>query len=629
MQKIIKQRIKWMTSLLFLIFPCIIVRLFYLQIIAHPYYSQEANRNLDQYRDITPRRGAIYDSKGYLLVKTSAAYNVTVCPAKVTTTALRNLSELLPKPQQEIEEKVEKCKELCQKEVTRSLSQYHNLPPKKYTKMERRFKQDYEYRRYPLYRDIPRETALKLFQQGSAWQIIDLSQTHIYNGLEGIDIEYQATRQYPWNSLLTHILGYVGLPQDTSRERDYRPGDIVGKSGIELLCEDKLRGRRGCYVGSREGFRFTESPMDGMDIFLTIDAKVQNVAEQALDRMIEKTPDATGGAAVVIDVTNGDIVVMASSPRYDNDTLRQKYSELSKDPLRPLQNRAISNYYPPPPGSVFKVMIALYALEHQIITVDTQFQCRGYLHQRGQFRCTHVHGWVNLIEALEGSCNIYFYHVGELLGAERLYECARIFGYGEKTGLGFPDEIRGDVPNPSASWTAGDSRMLAIGQRMTSTPLQVALSLAMVANRGVMPGVRIIKEYRPPRVFNATPINPDNLPEEAALVADTDPNIPAIPKIKREWPIQQQNWLSVREGMRRVVEGQRGTAREILALLGGLKIAAKTGTSQVANGPDHAWFAGFAPLDNPRYAFAVFVEHGGYGGTTAAPVAAQILRELF
>jgi penicillin-binding protein 2 len=515
------------------------------------------------------------------------------------------------------------------------MARHTNLPQKKYAKIKRGVERDYFGRKYVFRKSIPYEAASQIFYQKKAWQMVG-GGTKIVDLFPGFEVDYTTSRQYPWESLLVHVLGTVGPISENEyrlREKDYRLTDKVGRRGLEFVWEEKLRGRRGCYVDNREGYRFTEYPTDGYDLVLTVDARLQQIAEQSLDRAIAQISNATGGAAVVMDVTSGDILVLATSPRYDNRSLAQNYETLTQDPRRPLENRTIKNYFPTPPGSVFKVMVAAYALEKGIIDEHTRFECQGYLHKPSEFRCTHVHRTVSIVEAISGSCNVYFYHVGEMLGGDMLSECASLFGYGEKSNLGLPEEYAGYIPPPSPSWPTGQCRMFGIGQILTATPVQVACAMAMIANHGTMPAPRLVKDALLPNIASTPRKDPDSLPNDSsddavALMADAEPPLtPRKPEIRRDWPIQQKNWLFIREGMRRVTEGMEGTANDMQKRLGNIRIASKTGTSQV-QGEDHAWFAGFAPLDSPQYAFAVFIEHGGYGGRAAAPVAVEIIKAL-
>lgn len=636
MQKTVKQRIKVISLGLVFLFPLIVIRLFYIQVIYHDYYQREANANSDRCRIITPRRGAFYERTGnQLLAKTAPSHNIMVIPQQaVSQHAQVYLSALLSKFESEVvsvhEIKTEVKKKLlqCKKYVQKKLAKHAKIKgSKKYKKLQRNYSKDYYNRKYLLRKKISLHSAIELFCQQKAWVNKNCRQAEIVNKVRGFDLAHTVARHYPQADFLPHILGNVGAisaKEYRDRSRDYRLNDIIGRKGLEALYEEQLRGQRACFVETPQS-KFFELPMDGKDIILCIDAQLQNLAEQALDRACNKFHSAHGGAAVVIDVTNGDILTLATSPRYDNQNFANNYLQYVKDPRRPLNNRAIGNYYPTPPGSVFKIMVALYALEQGIIDENTTYFCRGYLKRPGSFRCTHYHGRVNIVEAIEGSCNIFFYHLGEIMGLEALRECAQLFGYGKQSNLRLPGEQCGYLPSRSTQkWYPGNNRMFAIGQIMQATPLQVANAMSMVANKGSMPALRLVKKIRQPNYYR--PQSP-NRRGEIEMVAAYNTSAPSAVRIVRNWPIRQKHWLMVKEGMRRVVEGAHGTAKNLIPLLDGVRIASKTGTSQV-KGEDHAWFAGFAPLHNPKYAFAVFIEHGGYGGRAAGPIAAELMRYL-
>jgi penicillin-binding protein 2 len=779
MQEIIKQRIKAVTLAMFLVFPCLMVRLFYVQIVSHPYYSQEASRNLDQYRDITPRRGAIYD-RNYLLVKTAPQYDILIYPTKVIAASMHHLSELLALPETEIEGRVNRQKKICQQYVEKHMQRYEHLPPNKYARLKRGIERDYYSRLYPFLRNISYENAHKIVFYKKEWLLGSGNKINVSDRYAGFEVDSATARQYPWESRLVNVLGNIGAISEAeyrAREKDYRINDTVGRLGIEAYCEEQLRGRRGCYVDSREGYIFTEPPTDGSDLILTIDAELQSKAEEALDNMLKENSRATGGAAVVVEIGSGDVLVMATSPRTIKDFA---------NPERADENRAIRNYYSPSPGSVFKVMAAAYALQKGIIDKNFTSVCEGVLDKSRpfEFRCDHKegHGRINIVEAIEGSCNVFFYRLGEKIGAEHLVDCARSFGYGEKTQIELPNEYAGDIPTLEREWEVGVCRMFGIGQIFSATPLQVARAIAMFANKGQMPTLRLIRECRAPRQKIFTQPEEENGDEDNSVIQVAE--IIKKPSLSKTWPLAHEHWETVTEGMRLVTEGQHGTANDMRKLLGNIRIASKTGTAQIA-GPytfyfidfknnmvpfllrlreakdatgdalgfyvksmltqelqnkisadheqtppplslkeelrtqlnkilrkplyneklfapvlrselqklspylalyarldnmpsqecdrlsrdmrklydkyrsivrlnhallddafpkelemqvsrekrdareNHAWFAGFAPLYAPRYAFAVFVEHGGFGGKVAAPVAVEIVKKIF
>ena len=463
-------------------------------------------------------------------------------------------------------------------------SKYNKLQKKKiskrrYIKLLKRYRNDFLHRGYPFLKEISYELAHKLICDQKYLKIVTQTTTNSVNKFEGFQIEEVAARYYPLGTMLAHILGNVGSVTQgelKNRAKDYRRNDLVGRQGMERILENVIKGSRGCIVAGKQGDHFVQPASDGKDVFLTINAKAQQVAEKELDLMVGLTESAQGGAAVVIEVTTGDIIVIATSPRYDANHYRKNYKELLKDPTRPLENRALYNKYPAPPGSIFKTIVALYALEHKYISSNTIIHCRGFLHNPKAFRCTHVHGATDVIKSIEGSCNVFYYVVGEKIGAKGLEECARLFGFGEKSHLGLRKEYRGYIPtlkNSRGIWNKGDSRMLAIGQRLTATPFQVARAMCMIANRGIMPMARIVKETRAPNTTIPKKIEEiEGRIEVSREISKTNKKV----YIMRKWPIRQKNWNLVSKGMYRVVEGRHGTAKNIRRILKGLEICSKT-----------------------------------------------------
>ncbi len=569
---------------------------------------------------------------------------------------------------------------------------------------------------------------------------------------KGFSIYKGISRDYPKKTLASHILGNMGeinREEYIQREKDYRMTDLVGRSGIEKVFENKLRGARGSIVDLRDSqMQFSDPPTDGMDLYLTIDSELQETAELALDESIKRASSAVGGGAVFIDIKTGEILVLATSPRYDNNRYRADYNHLIQLPEKPLENRAIYNGNPAPPGSIFKVITSLAVLEEKVASPSQVVYCRGYLHNPRAFRCTHHHSFINLKDSITQSCNIYFYKVGEALGESRLHQWGEWFGFGKRVGISLPGESKGFLPSAAwkrkafnEGWNKGNSRMLAIGQLLEATPLQVARAMALVANEGAVPAVKLVKGFHSPnyqkegsvlftlqelrdvpsllRSFQqehkpvmtylrknfSSGLQQDilayqggspslsmqhNLVKELNFLLQNkyiyhkdifhgmvfDSEIKALLQKKLSWkelislnrlllevifpfqivhkrlvaqnptmitpaltnnsdplqqiPIHPGHLELIRQGMIGVVHSEKGTARNIRKLLPqGLIIASKTGTSQVRGKPDHAWFAGFAPAYRPQYAFAVYVEHGGYGGSVAAPVAAKVLQKLF
>jgi len=629
----IKERAKLMLVMLVVGFPFIILRLFLIQVVDYPEYSQAAAKNLDRYRELPPKRGTIYDRHHRLLAKTSPSYDLYVqlkgvvinpdsqkTEPELNMPTIERVQKLLSEhgsdiTLEELTAKITRYYQKACKEIARLLEPDQELAqkrPRKYKRKKTDYEKDWFGRKFLIVTKLPHSFAQEIFCENAHWEC-DESKANIQELYPGFCLTYSIAREYPEKTVACQLLGAIGPIPDSQRislieKYDYRSNDEVGLEGIEKLLEHELRGKRGYLVNSQQG-QFVEKAMDGLDVELTIDAHAQKLAEEALDEMIQQS-QAKGGAAVVISVETGEILVLASSPRYDINQRRYKYNELLHDPQEPLLNRAIALRHTTPPGSVFKVAVALYALEAGIINKHDLFECRGFMYDRGKFRCTHHHGKVNVVQAIEGSCNVFFYHVGEKMGWQNLMQCAKYFGFGSKSGIGFVEESAGRLPPKG---TPGEDRMFAIGQRLEATPLQIARSMAMIARRGSMPQLQIVRRYLVPAKLDESTLEPSKL-------------ISQFGNSLWQCKFSEENWDLVMEGMRRVTAGHDGTAQNVGKLIGDIEIASKTGTSQVSGRKDHGWFAGFAPFRNPQYAFVVYIEHGGYGGQCAGPVAAKILK---
>jgi penicillin-binding protein 2 len=432
-----------------------------------------------------------------------------------------------------------------------------------------------------------------------------------FEDFPGLVVEPTRRREYPHGDIAPHIVGYLG---EVAREdldghindnyppghlKRYWPGDFVGRAGIEAACEELLRGSRGMFQKGIEG-NFLEDiePVPGQDVHLTIDIALQADVEELLDRA------ATGcGAAVVLDCRSGEVLALATSPRFDVRSFQADFPDLAKNPGRPLVNRAIAGTYPM--GSTFKAVTATAGLHEGVLTPRTVLVCEGLLNPESphRFRC-HIypsgHGSIALRTAVQKSCNVFFFHVAELLsrggggrldlkaGAERLQMWAERFGLGRRSGLG----LRGEAPGRI---DVDDPRNLAVGQgELQVTPLQAAQVYGLVATSGRMPPLRIIRD----------------------VPSKGEP---------RDLRLNPQLMALLRDAFAAVVNEPGGTGYTY-ANLPDIAIAGKTGTAQAGRGEDHAWFDGFAPADDPRIAFAVIVEHGGHGGTVAAPIARDIVK---
>ena len=452
--------------------------------------------------------------------------------------------------------------------------------------------------------------------------------------LPGLSIEVGQSRQYPFSEDFAHVLGYVAAVSEKEVTGDpllELPGFKIGKNGIERIFDLNLRGKAGNSqvevnaVGRviRELSRQEGQPGD--DLKLTIDRDLQKLTADRLRQ--EKS-----AAAVVMDIHNGDVLALSSVPGFDPNEFvtglsSRTWRRLINDPYTPLINKAISGQYAP--GSTFKMVVALAALEAKIVGPDHKVFCSGHTQLgNARFHCwkKHGHGWQDMTDAHKNSCDVYFYDIAKRIGIDRISEMANRLGFGTKTGIDLPSEKSGVIPTRAwkkaligTPWQQGETLISGIGQGfILSTPLQLAVMTARIANGGKAVVPRLVR-----------PSGPDQ--------KDKEPNFK---------PLGISKWALdiVRDGMNRVTNEQRGTAYRARIKEEGMEMSGKTGTAQVRRiskaerdtrvlknherpwrQRDHALFVGYAPSDNPRYALAVVVEHGGGGSKVAAPIARDIL----
>lgn len=435
-------------------------------------------------------------------------------------------------------------------------------------------------------------------------------------GFPGVDIYVSPVRTNHLGGLAAHVLGYVGRAQprqDPERPYHFYLAEKEGKTGVEYSFNEMLSGIPGGRLirVDASGYRHEESaerePLPGRDLTLTLDARMQSVVEKALE--------GQRGAGVLLDPRNGDVLAMASSPGFDPNVFAPAVSdatwrELNRDPGKPLFNRAVSGAYPP--GSTFKPLVGIAALEAGHLPLETAFDCTGAFALGGTvFRCWRRtgHGPLKLRKALEQSCNVYFYHAALRSGYEAVRATADAANFGRRTGIALAYESRGLVPDDAwkrrvlnDAWRGGDTCNVSIGQgALLATPLQMALFTAQIANGGILFRPRIVR---------------------AGRRSDGD-------------VLRRQNWSEqtlavVRAGMRDVVEEDTGTGKR--ARIPAAAVGGKTGTAEYgpqARRKKHAWMIAFAPFDSPRYALALVLEDAVSGGISAAPRVREILSGLF
>ena len=455
--------------------------------------------------------------------------------------------------------------------------------------------------------------------------------------LPGIISQDVPARHYPENASAAHLFGYVGEITDAQLQRDdyggAEAGSIVGQAGVELAYNKELMGVDGAKtvvvnsVGReiRELVGESKDPTIGRPMQLTIDADIQKAVEDGF------SASGFNGAAVVLDPRDGGVLGFTSRPAYDPNAFaggidRATWASLNNDPLKPLQNRALQGRYSP--GSTFKMAVGLAGLEEGVITPDFHVFCGGGQTFYGRFfKCWQKggHGSIDLRHAIEQSCDVFFYTVGNMLGVDKINKWATLFGLGVKSGIDLPNELQGLVPSTEwkaqntkeKKWYAGETISVAIGQGQVSvTPISLAVYTATLANGGTRVTPHLVKA-----MDDGTELKPVPPPPPQSKV-----------------DVSSEKLQAIRDGMWLVVNGDRGTARR--AKIEGKDVCGKTGTAQVIsnlgrtnakttkNLRDHGWFTFFAPRDNPEIAGVVFLEHGIHSAN-AASVARHILATYF
>jgi len=452
--------------------------------------------------------------------------------------------------------------------------------------------------------------------------------------LPGIIYQPVPTRKYPASELAAHVFGYVGEVTEAQLVSDeYRgaePGAVVGHAGVEKALNRYLMGKDGTKevivnsLGREIDVWHEEQPTEGQRVQLTIDADVQKAAEDGF------TASTFNGAAVVLDPRNGEVLAFTSRPAYDPNAFaagidRATWNALNTDDLKPLQNRALQGRYSP--GSTFKMAVGLAGLEEGIITPSTTFFCPGGQSFFGRFFKCHKkegHGTVDLRKAIEQSCDVYFYNVGNMLGVDRINKWATLFGLGVKSNIDLPNEVTGLVPSTAwkattrePKWYPGETISVAIGQGQVSvTPISLAVYAATLGNGGVRVTPHILKA-----VSDGTQWKPVPAPPPQSVVE-----------------VSPEKLSAIRDGMWNVVNSPSGTGRR--TRIDGKDVCGKTGTAQVISNTgraaarttknlrDHGWFVFFAPRDNPEIAGVVFAEHGIHSAN-AASITRHILETYY
>ena len=465
----------------------------------------------------------------------------------------------------------------------------------------------------------------------------------------GVEITEEPKRVYPLGNTASHIIGRIGRIEEEElkgNEDTYDQNDIIGKSGIEYVFEEFLKGKNGVkqidmdVEGTITNEYIAKEAVAGNDVILTIDSKLQATAEQAIKNNIEriangafgKASPADAGVAVVLNVKTGEVLAMASNPDYDpsafvNGIDENTWNYYINGDTKPLENKAISAMYSP--GSTYKMVTALAGLETGAITTTDKIRDTGiYRKYNSSWKCWKIsgHGYLDVSNAIERSCNYFFYELGDRVGIDTLAKYSYYLGLGHKTGIELKGEISGVLASNEIAkqenrvWNPGETISAAIGQSYnTFTPIQMARSVAMVANRGKKLDVTIVKSI----------IRPDGseIPRNE-YESKVSEKLGLTPDNTEEMSFNETNIQAILEGMRGVTSESGGTAYSTFRDFD-IEVGGKTGSAQTGvEGKTNAWFVGFAPFDNPEIAIVVFVRNGGSGGYTAE-VARDIIAQYF
>jgi penicillin-binding protein 2 len=564
--------------LMTIIFGLYFARLYELQLIFRDEYGQQAEENSLRVIPKEPVRGYVYDRNGKLVVDNRPAFTVTVMPYEFSRKNLPYLASILQMSPNELKSIIDRG------------ASFNRFAPVK------------------VKRDVDQKTVATVEENRER--------------LVGVDYQIESTRTYLPKVNATHILGYTKEVSESQLAKldpqEYSQGDIAGASGLEYRYEWIVRGKKGAdystvnargqIIGTFDQGKKNKPAVDGNDLYLTMDFALQALAESLFS---DKR-----GALVAIDPRDGGILAFVSKPDYSLSLLsgvtpRSVWRDLNTNPERPLFNRATLTRYPP--GSTFKMILALAALEEGIITPDWTIHCGGgFQFGNKLFKDLHVHGSVNVDKAIQQSCNVFFYRLMLMVGLDTWSRYAAMFGFGKPTGLDISEESPGLLPSTAymnkrygeRGWTRGFLVSLGIGQgELGVTPVQMAAYAMALANKG--------KYYQPHAV--------------AAFVDRATDSTRLNDFTTRKISISDNTWNIVREGMRKVVEVPGGTASA--ARVRGIESAGKTGTAQNPHGKDHAWYIGFAPFNDPTIAIAVLVENAGFGGAIAAPIAGMCIEQ--
>ena len=678
-KKEINFRYNLITIFTYIVGVILIVQLFNLQIVNGAKYRQESNTRLTRESTLEAARGDILDRSGNILVTSSQKFNLELYKSKIDTETLNNSILKIVNVLEKYEVSYTDSFPISINPFRFTISDDNLKKWKKNNEIDENataeeafyvFKNKYKISnqdvseirkiiaiRYAISiegysstksltisKDIPRE-AIAEFSENS-------------DNYPGINISVQPVRLYKEGTLASHILGYAAKISDDEYKNlkdDYDQNDLIGKTGIESLFEKYLKGKKGtkqidmAVDGTTTAEVVEDEAIAGSNVILTIDSKLQKIAEEALKDNIEKIKnggfgkvyDAKGGSCVVMNVKTGEVLAMASYPDYNpqsfaNGISSEEWKSYNENTSYPLLNKCIQSAYEP--GSIFKMVTAIAGLESGNISLTERINDTGVYKKYGtDWKCWYYtdyhtgHGYLNVIGAIQKSCNFFFYETADRMGIDTLDKYAKYFGLGTKTGIELPGEVSGNlaskeyVKSINESWNPGDTINAAIGQGYNKfTPLQMAKYISMVANGGNKVDAGIVKSIQN---ADGTEVSKDEInkfvSEKLGISKDNE---------SEDITLNSEYVNAVKEGMRSVTSGEAGTAYARFKNFN-ISVGGKTGSAEAgkdANGKDivNAWFAAFAPYEDPEIAVVVMVENGGHGNYTAEAVR-NVMAEYF
>ena len=649
----------------------LIAQLFNLQIVNGESYREQSNTRLSRVIKIDSSRGSILDRSGNELAGVRAVNNIELIKTNISDEDLNkcilNLVNLLN--EQQVSYKDDFPIKINPFEYTISGEELENWKEKNKIEQEataeeafNKFKSKYQITNDNV-EDIRKIISIRYLIATTGYSAtksitiaedvndVVVAQINERNSeFPGVSIDTKSVRTYNNGTLAAHVIGYTRtISDDEYKERKdtYEMDDIIGKTGIEAVFEEYLKGTSGekqvemSVDGTITGEYTTKDAIAGSDVVLTIDANLQKVTEEALANCVEKiksggfaeTYDARGGSAVVMDVNTGDVLAMASYPSYEPQWFvgkleTDKWNYMNDSKTHPLLNKAIQGTYEP--GSIFKMITAISGLESGTITPKEKINDTGVYRKYGlEMKCWYYtsyhrgHGYVNVTQALQHSCNYFFYETGDRTGIDAISKYALHFGLGKKTGIELPSEQTGTLAQREEGWGPGDTLNASIGQGDNSfTPVQIAKYISSIANGGTIVQPTIVKTILNADGTEVPKEEIDNFVNQKLGIDNTDDGI----------QINPENIQIAREGMRMATSEAGGTAYSRFKDFK-VEVAGKTGSAEAGvdeNQKDivNAWFVCFAPYENPEVAVVVLIENGGHGNY-AAEVARDVLDQYF